>query len=61
MSQYKLTYFDIDGERAEPIRIAFHAAGIEFEDNRISFDDFTEMRSNTRFTCVPVLYFLAQI
>jgi len=55
MTQYKLTYFDIDGGRAEPIRIAFHAAGIEFEDKRISFDEFSEMRSTTRFTCVPVL------
>ena len=55
MSRYKLTYFDIDGGRAEPIRIAFHAAGIAFEDNRISFDEFSMMRSDTRFTCVPVL------
>jgi glutathione S-transferase len=55
MSRYRLTYFDIDGGRAEPIRIAFHAAGIEFEDVRISFDEFSEMRSGTRFTCLPVL------
>ncbi len=55
MSTYRLTYFDIDGGRAEPIRIAFHTAGIAFEDNRISFDEFTRIRSDTRFTCVPVL------
>lgn len=55
MSTYKLTYFDIDGGRAEPIRIAFHAAGIDFEDIRISFDEFSKMRSKMRFTCVPVL------
>lgn len=55
MAQYKLTYFDIDGGRAEPIRIALHAAGIAFEDHRISFDEFSEMRSSARFTCVPVL------
>ncbi|MGW8194835.1 MAG: glutathione S-transferase family protein, partial [Desulforhopalus sp.] len=51
----KLTYFDIDGGRAEPIRIALHTAGIAFEDHRISFDEFSEIRANMRFTCVPVL------
>jgi len=55
MSSYKLTYFDFDGGRAEPIRIAFHAAGIDFEDNRLSFPEFSEMRQSTRFNSVPVL------
>ena len=55
MSSYKLTYFDFDGGRAEPIRIAFHAAGIDFEDNRLSFPEFNEMRQGTRFNSVPVL------
>ena len=55
MTQYKLTYFDFDGGRGEPVRIAFHAAGIDFEDERISFEQFGEMRSGFRFTAVPVL------
>ncbi len=55
MSSYKLTYFDFDGGRGEPIRIAFHMAGIDFEDNRISFAEFGEMRQSTRFNSVPVL------
>ncbi len=55
MSRYKLTYFDIDGGRAEPIRIAFYTAGIDFEDHRISFDEFSELRSAMRFNSVPVL------
>ena len=55
MTTYKLTYFDIDSGRAEPVRIAFHAAGIDFEDNRISFVAFNEMRHTTRFSSVPVL------
>ena len=55
MSKYKLTYFDFDGGRAESIRIAFHAAGIEFEDHRISFQEFGEMRQTTPFNSVPVL------
>ena len=55
MSDYKLTYFDFDGGRAEPIRIAFHSAGIEFEDDRISFAEFGEMRQSKPFNSVPVL------
>ncbi len=55
MTTYRLTYFDVDGGRAEPIRIAFHAAGIDFEDNRIAFAEFQEMRESLRFKCVPVL------
>ncbi len=55
MTNYKLTYFDFDGGRAEPIRIAFHAAGIEFEDERLTFPEFGEMRGSTPFNAVPVL------
>ena len=55
MPKYKLTYFDIDGGRAEPIRIALHSAGIEFEDHRISFPEFGEQRSAIRFHAVPVM------
>ena len=55
MANYKLTYFDFDGGRGEPIRIAFHAGGIEFEDHRISFDDFMVQRDTMRFKCSPTL------
>lgn len=55
MPHYKLTYFDFDGGRGEPIRIALHAAGIEFEDDRITFDQFGQMRNDLRFRSVPVL------
>jgi glutathione S-transferase len=55
MTTHKLTYFDIDGGRAGPIRIAFHAAGIDFEDVRISFPEFMEQRQSMRFHCVPTL------
>lgn len=55
MTNYKLTYFDFDGGRAEPVRIAFHAAGIEFEDERLSFAEFGEMRGTTPFNALPVL------
>jgi len=55
MSKFKLTYFDFNGGRGEPIRIAFHAAGIDFEDHRIPFEEFLRTRGDMRFTCAPVL------
>jgi glutathione S-transferase len=55
MTSYKLSYFDVDGGRAEPIRLAFHIGGIAFEDERLSFPQFGEMRGSTRFNSVPVL------
>ncbi len=54
MTSYKLTYFNFSGGRAEPIRIALHAAGIGFEDNRLSFAEFNAMRQTTRFNALPV-------
>ncbi|MDJ0906693.1 MAG: glutathione S-transferase family protein [Woeseiaceae bacterium] len=56
MPDYKLTYFDFPGGRGEPIRIAFHAAGIDFDDHRISFDEFLQTREQMRFSCAPVLH-----
>jgi len=55
MSNYKLTYFDFNGGRGEPVRIAFHAAGVAFKDERISFDEFMKTRDTMRFRCAPVL------
>ncbi len=55
MSKIKLTYFDIDGGRGEPIRIALSIGGIEFEDHRISFAEFGQMRASTPFNAVPVV------
>lgn len=55
MTNYKLTYFDFAGGRGEPIRIALHAAGIAFEDKRLTFPEFSEMRKETRFNALPVL------
>ncbi len=55
MSKYKLTYFDFDGGRGEPVRIALHAAGVDFEDHRITFDEFMETRTDMRFNCSPEL------
>lgn len=54
MSTYKLTYFDFDGGRGEPIRITLHAAGLAFDDERLSFPQFGEIRKKLRFNSLPV-------
>lgn len=55
MAKLKLTYFDVNGGRAEPIRLALFIGGIEFEDVRFSYSDFPEVRKNTPLGQVPVL------
>ncbi len=43
MSKPKLTYFDLYG-RAEMIRMILHKAKIEFEDNRIGFEEWGKLK-----------------
>jgi glutathione S-transferase len=55
MTRFKLTYFDIDGGRGEPIRLALHIGGIDFEDVRLKSPEFREARPSFRFHALPVL------
>ncbi|NMF97772.1 glutathione S-transferase family protein [Aromatoleum toluolicum] len=55
MDNLKLTYFDFDGGRAEPARLALHIGGIPFEDNRFAPADFAEVRKATPLDQVPTL------
>ncbi|MBK8411703.1 MAG: glutathione S-transferase family protein [Sandaracinaceae bacterium] len=55
MTHYKLTYFDMDGGRAESIRLAFHIGDIPFEDERWAFPEFGQKRSTLRFNALPVM------
>jgi glutathione S-transferase len=55
MSKLKLTYFDIHGGRGEPARLAMHIGGVDFEDDRISFQQFGDRHSSFPFDRVPVL------
>merc|ERR1711976_1135150 len=48
MPSYKLTYFNGRG-RAESIRMTLAAAGVEFEDNRITFEDWGALTPNVPF------------
>lgn len=55
MTRFKLTYFDIDGGRGEPIRLALHIGGIDFEDIRLKGPEFREVQQGFRFHALPVL------
>jgi len=54
MAKLKVIYFDIDGGRAEPIRLALTLGAIEFEDHRLSFTEFNEVRADTPLNALPV-------
>ena len=45
MPHYKLYYFDIRG-RAEITRLLFKQAGVEFEDKRLTKEEWVAMKSN---------------
>ncbi|MBT5559929.1 MAG: glutathione S-transferase, partial [Proteobacteria bacterium] len=55
MPQLKLTYFDFDGGRGEPARLAMYIGDIDFEDIRFTFDKFPEVRKTTPLGQVPTL------
>jgi prostaglandin-H2 D-isomerase / glutathione transferase len=55
MSKLKLTYFDFDGGRGEPARLALRIGGVAFEDNRIPAPEWPKQRDQTPFRALPVL------
>jgi glutathione S-transferase len=55
MAKLKLTYFDFDGGRGEPARLALVIGGVPFEDQRIGVKDWPGFRAKTPFLAMPVL------
>ena len=55
MAKLKLTYFDFDGGRGEPARLALHIGGIAFEDQRVAGKDWPAFRDKTPFLAMPTL------
>ena len=55
MAKLKLTYFDFDGGRGEPARLALHIGGVAFEDQRIAGKDWPAFRDKTPFLAMPTL------
>jgi len=54
MTSYKLTYFNVRA-RAEVIRLIFAAAGVEYEDVRITRDQWPALKPETPFGQLPML------
>lgn len=55
MAKLKLTYFDFDGGRGEPARLALRIGGVAFEDHRIAGKDWPAFRDKTPFLAMPTL------
>jgi len=55
MAKLKLTYFDFDGGRGEPARLALAIGGIAFEDDRVGFADWPRRKAETPYGGVPLL------
>jgi prostaglandin-H2 D-isomerase / glutathione transferase len=55
MTDLKLSYFNFHGGRGEPIRLALAIGGVAFDDNRLSFPEFAELRKTAPFGQVPVM------
>jgi len=54
MSKPKITYFDAPVSRGEECRLALHAAGVDFEDNRIKREQWPGLKPTTPFGGLPV-------
>lgn len=55
MAKYKLTYFDFSGSRGEECRLALYAAGVDFEDCRLTQEQWAQLKASTPYGAVPVL------
>jgi len=53
-SSIKLKYFDFEGV-AEPTRLALTLAGVEFEDVRVKFPEWKDMKATTPYGQLPLL------
>lgn len=55
MSKLKLTYFDFQGGRGEPPKLALSIGGIPFEDDRVPPAEWEGRKTHNPFGALPVL------
>jgi len=55
MSKPRLIYFDAPVSRGEECRLALHAAGVDFEDVRVSSAEWATMKTQMPYGALPVL------
>jgi len=54
MADFKLTYFNVRG-RAELVRLIFEKSGIQYEDERLTSDEWKNRKESTPLGQLPVL------
>src|SRR3954466_10390081 len=54
MQKPKLTYFNAPMSRGEECRLALHIGGVDFEDNRLSRDQWMALKPSTPFGSLPL-------
>ena len=55
MAKPRLIYFDAPVSRGEECRLALHLSGIDFDDERIKFADWSAMKERMPYGALPVL------
>src|SRR4051812_47404843 len=55
MAQYRLTYFDFSASRGDECRLALFAAGVDFEDHRITADEWKLLKASAPYGALPLL------
>ncbi len=56
MTKLKLTYFNFDGGRGESIRLALTLGKVPFEDDRVTYEKWPQIKTGLPFGALPVLY-----
>ena len=55
MTRPRLTYFDAPVSRGEECRLAFTLAGVDFEDRRVTRDEWLALKPTSPFGGLPIL------